>query len=131
MGKVGVMMAVNAADGSMSGHFGKAEWIMTVDENGVQAFLENSGKNGHAALELAQGSGCTEMIFAEIGPGALQGLLRAGIRGWQAPAGLTGAEALLRHAHGELQPVRAVVQAHRGEGGCCGGHGAGSSCCGR
>lgn len=131
MRKIGVMMAGNAADGPMSGHFGKAEWMMTVDENGAQEFFENTGKNGHSALMLAQANACTELIFAEIGPGALQGLLRAGIRGWQAPVGLTGSEAVLQYARGQLQPVKMAAQAHHGEGGCCSGHGEGSSCCGR
>ena len=44
MGKVAVMMSADRADGTMSSHFGKAEWIMIAGtEGGAPEFEGTTG----------------------------------------------------------------------------------------
>jgi predicted Fe-Mo cluster-binding NifX family protein len=65
--------------------------------------------------------GCTDVIVADIGDGALGHLQAAHIRAWAAPEPVTGNEALRMFSEGQLPPVPATRAATRhGEGlGCC------------
>lgn len=136
MGKIGVMMSAGRADGQMSSHFGKAEWIMVADkENRLPEFVKNEALNGKGAVEIVIGRGCTDVILADIGDGALGHLQAASIRVWTSPGRVAGDEALRLFREGQLSPVPATRTAtrhgaHRGS--CCGGHDGpeASSCCG-
>ena len=86
MGKIGVMMSADRADGQMSSHFGKAEWIMVADtENPVLEFVKNTGLNGKNVVEIVIRQGCADVILTDIGDGALGHLQVAHIRAWAAP----------------------------------------------
>ena len=135
MSKIGVMMSANRADGQMSSHFGKAEWMMVSDaENAVPVFVKNEGLNGRCAAEIVIGQGCTDVILADIGDGALGHLQEASIRVWASPAPVAGDEALRLFREGQLPPVPAARTATKHgahHGNCCGGHGGSetSTCC--
>jgi predicted Fe-Mo cluster-binding NifX family protein len=122
MAKIGVMMSADRADEAMSSHFGKAEWIMVADtESGVHEFVKNKVLNGKGAVEIVIRQGCTDVILADIGDGALGHLQAAHIRAWAVPAPVAGNEALRMFSEGQLPPMPAARAATRhGEGhGCC------------
>lgn len=120
MSKIGVMMSADRADGEMSSHFGKAEWIMISDtENRAPEFVKNNGLNGRSAVEIAIRQGCTHMIFTEIGNGAVGHLMAAGIRGWIAPEHITGQQALQMFGQVALQPANAATKQGGGHGCYC------------
>lgn len=133
--KIGVMTAENRAEGQMSSHFGKAEWIMVADtDNPDLTFQKNEALNGRSAVEIVIRQGCTDVILTAIGDGALGHLQAANIRAWAAPGPVAGAEALRIFREGQLPPVPAASAATKhGEGhGCCCSSRAGSevsSCC--
>ncbi len=134
MSKVGVMMSVDRIEGRMSSHFGKAKWFMAVDtENGVPEFVRNEGLNGRSAAGIALHKGCTDVILADIGDGALRHLQAAKINVWAVPGLVTGSEALRLFAQGQLAPVPASRSPERHgkqHGGCCCGHsGSGAAGC--
>lgn len=121
MGKIGVMMSENRADGRMSSHFGKAEWIMAAEEGKVQ-FVKNEGLNGRSAAEIIVREGCTDVILIDIGDGALGHLQRAQVRAWAAGAPVAGDEALRMFSEGQLTdvpPARAAARHGAGHGCCC------------
>ena len=137
MGRVAVMMEAGRADGPMSSHFGKAEWIMIADtEGGVAKFERNDGLNGKSAADLLMRKDCTDVILVDIGDGALRHLKAAKINAWAAPGPVTGDEALRMFTEGQLAPVAAAcVTTEHSEGhGCwCTRHGTpakSSPCCG-
>ena len=136
MSKIGVMMSADRADGQMSSHFGKAEWIMVSGaENAVPVFVKNEGLNGRCAAEIVIGQGCTDVILADIGDGALGHVQAAGIRVWASPERVAGDDALRMFRQEQLSPVPAArTETGHGarHGSCCGGHGVSeaSSCCG-
>jgi len=115
-------MSENRAEGQMSSHFGKAEWIMVIDtDNPVPTFEKNEVLNGRCASENVIRQGCTDVILADIGDGALGHLQAAHIRTWAASESATGNEALRMLREGQLPLVPAVSAAARhGEAhGCC------------
>ncbi len=137
MGRVAVMMAADRADGTMSSHFGKAEWIMIAGtEDGALEFEKNDGLHGRSAADLLIRHTCTDAILVDIGEGALGHLQAAKIHVWSAPGPVTGREALRMFVEGKLAPVPAVAAVTgRGEGhGCCCAHrdasAASTRCCG-
>ncbi len=120
MGRLAVMMSTDDLDGPMSPHFGKAEWIMVVEvPSGVAEFARNEGFNGGSAADLLISRGCTDVILADIGKGALARLQAANIRAWAAPGPVTGNEALQLFAEGHLSPVPTARTATRHGHGCC------------
>lgn len=119
-------MSAERAEGQMSGHFGKAEWILFADtENRNLEFVKNDGLNGKSAVERLIHQGCTDVILTDIGDGALGHLQAAQIRAWAAPGPVTGDEALRMFREGQLTPVptaRAATRGGRGHGCCCAKH---------
>jgi predicted Fe-Mo cluster-binding NifX family protein len=117
------MMSENRAEGQMSSHFGKAEWVMVVDtDNPVSTFVKNDSKTCKRVLDIALQHGCTDVILADIGDGALGRLQAAHIRALTTPAPIPGDEALRMFKDGQLQPVPTALAATRhgeGQGGCC------------
>ena len=135
MGKIGVMMSADRADGQMSSHFGKAEWIMVADtENPVLEFVKNTGLNGKNVVEIVIRQGCADVILTDIGDGALGHLQVAHIRAWAAPESVIGSEALRMFREGQLPPAPSARTATRQDArhGCCCSSQAGSesaACC--
>jgi len=124
MAKIGVMMSADRADEKMSSHFGKAEWIMVADtESGISEFVKNEALNGKGAVEIVIRMGCTDVVLADIGDGALGHLQAAHIRAWAVPEPVVGSEALRMFKDGKLPPVPHVALAatrrdeHHGH--CC------------
>ena len=135
MSKIGVMISADRADGQMSSHFGKAEWILVADtESTVSEFVKNEALNGKGAVEILIRRGCTDVILTDIGDGALEHLQAAHIRAWAAPGPVAGSEALRMFREGQLPPVppaRAAME-HGAHHGCCCSSRAGSeaaACC--
>jgi predicted Fe-Mo cluster-binding NifX family protein len=136
MAKVGVMMSADRADEKMSSHFGKAEWIMVADTDGpAPVFVKNEALNGKGTVEIVIRLGCTDVILADIGDGALGQLQSANIRAWAAPESIAGSKALRMFEDGQLSSVPAArASARHGvshgcncsstseteTGGCCG-----------
>jgi predicted Fe-Mo cluster-binding NifX family protein len=132
MSKVGVMMSEDRADGTMSSHFGKAEWVMIADtENSIQEFEKNDSQTCTSAVEIALRHGCKNLIFTEIGHGAIGHLTAAGIRGWVAPKLITGEQALQMFTQSQLQAVNEITEHGAGHGCCCANtdHAEAPSCC--
>jgi predicted Fe-Mo cluster-binding NifX family protein len=126
------MMSANSADGQMSSHFGKAEWIMVADtDSSVLEFVKNDGLNGRSLIEIAIRQGFTDVIFTEIGNGAFGHLQAAGIRGWLAPEHVTGRQVLKMFEQSQLQAVSASTKQGGGHGCCCAGRtgSEASACC--
>lgn len=125
MAKVGLMMSVDKADGRMSAHFGKAQWIMIADsENKVPRFVKNEVLNGRGTVDIVVQHGCTDVVLVDIGDGALGHLRAANICVWVAPGPVSGNEALRMFTEGQLAPLSAVsVATERGghHGRCCTG----------
>ena len=120
MSKIGVMMSADSADGQMSSHFGKAEWIMIADtENRGVEFVKNDGMNGKSAAEIMIRQGCTDAIFTEIGNGAFGHLKAANIRGWVAPEHITGMQAYQMFEQLKLRNVDIATKQGGGHGCCC------------
>jgi predicted Fe-Mo cluster-binding NifX family protein len=134
MSRIAVMMTVDRADGPMSSHFGKAEWIMIAGtETGAPEFERNVGLNGRSAADLLIRHGCTDAILVDIGEGALGHLQAAKIHVWAAPGPVTGDEALRMFAEGRLPSVPEARGTTGGGGGCCAHHDASATstgCCG-
>jgi len=126
MSRIGVMMSTDRADGQMSSHFGKAEWIMATDsENGFPEFVKNEALNGRSAVEAVIRQGCTDVILTEIGDGALGHLQTAHIRAWAVPNPVAGKEALRMFAKGQLSAVsdaRTATNQGARHGCCCSSH---------
>jgi predicted Fe-Mo cluster-binding NifX family protein len=133
MSKVAVMMSAERADGPMSSHFGKAEWIMIADtETASNKFVKNDAMNGRGAAGTVIGEGCSDVVVVDIGDGALGHLQSANIRAWVVPEPVAGVEALNRFKAGQLSAVPSTPAATRhgsGHGCCCGHGGTASSCC--
>jgi predicted Fe-Mo cluster-binding NifX family protein len=130
MSNVAVMMSENQVNAQMSSHFGKAEWVMVADtECHAFDFLKTEAAGGKSVVELVASQNCTDAIFSDIGNGALGHLKAEGIRGWVAPANISGQQALEMFEHLRLQAADSS-SAHA----CCGSHHTGSkatTCCGR
>lgn len=137
MSRIAVMMSENRAEAPLSGHFGRAEWLLIANpENRTFAFVSNEGGNGKSVVEMLQAHDCKDVVFAEIGEGAQQLLQAAGIQGWIAPQSITAQQALAMLEHRRLQAAAASTHGLR-SGGCGCEHsepepetGAHSGCCG-
>jgi vitamin-K-epoxide reductase (warfarin-sensitive) len=90
-------------------------------QSGPHVREKNEVLNGKCASENVIRQGCTDVIVADIGDGALGHLQAAHIRTWAAPEPVTGNEALRMLREGQLPPVPAARAATRhGEAhGCC------------
>ena len=87
MSKIAFMTLLNRGNSKLSPHFGKAKWLMVKDrESGASEFVQNTGLNGRAVVNILVAHGCTDVVFSEIGPGALARLQAESIRGWFAPS---------------------------------------------
>jgi predicted Fe-Mo cluster-binding NifX family protein len=128
MSRIAVMMSANRPEAPLSGHFGKAPWIMLADEGtGAPEFVQNEQGNGRSASERILQMGCTDVLLREIGDGALARLQAAGVQAWAVLGAISGNEALHFFAERALAPVPAARSEGKGHGGCCCGSSAGHS----
>jgi predicted Fe-Mo cluster-binding NifX family protein len=103
LSKVGFTTLLNREDSVLSPHFGMAKWILIRDDdNDGITFEQNTALNGRAVVDLMVRHGCSDAVFTQIGPGALQHLEQAGIRGWIGPADLPLPQVLELLSRGEL-----------------------------
>ncbi len=118
MPKVAFMTLLNREETKLSLHFGKAKWVMISDADaGASKFVQNRGLNGQWVIDMLAAHGCGDVVFTEIGPGALRRLDAEGIRGWFAPADIAVKEAAEMLAQGTLKRATAPSEGH-GQHGC-------------
>ncbi len=118
MSAIALMTLLNREDSKLSPHFGKAKWLMLVKSaTGKSAFVQNAGLNGRSVVDLLVANGCTDVVFNEIGPGALQHLQAANIRGWFGPADTPVPQLLAMFRQGGL--ARAIEPREGHSGHCC------------
>jgi predicted Fe-Mo cluster-binding NifX family protein len=85
MSKIGFVTALDRTTTRLSPHFGKAKWVMILDNNsGKTSFIRNTGLTGRAVVDILLSEGCEEVVFRNIGPGALKQLKAADIGAWRA-----------------------------------------------
>ncbi len=120
MSAIALMTLLNREDSTLSPHFGKAKWLMVVESGtGKSRFVQNAGLNGRSVVDLLVANGCTDVVFNEIGPGALQHLQAANICGWFGPADMPVPQLLELFRAGKLDRAIEPLEGHRGHG-CCG-----------
>jgi predicted Fe-Mo cluster-binding NifX family protein len=118
MSRLAFMTLLNRENTKLSPHFGKAKWVMIRDtDTGAAQFVQNAGLNGQAVVAILAANGCSDVVFTEIGPGALAHLQTANIRGWFAPANIPVAEIAEMFARGTLKRATAPSESH-GRYGC-------------
>jgi len=115
MSKIGFMTLLKREDSKLSPHFGKAKWVAVVDlEKDTCEFIQNTGLNGKAVVEILEKHGCEDVIFTGIGEGALRHLKDAHIYGWSAPADVPLTELRQMYVRGELRHARKSVGSGQG-----------------
>ena len=108
MSKIAFMTLLKREDSKLSPHFGKAKWVMITDrDGGIPTFVQNTGLNGRAVVEILAANGCTDVVSSQIGSGALRHLETRNIRGWIANADVPVPELLQQYRRRELLPAHA------------------------
>ena len=117
MSAIALMTLLNREGSTLSPHFGKAKWLTIIESGtGKSRFVQNAGLNGRSVVDLLVASGCTDVVFNEIGPGALQHLQAANICGWFGPADLPVPQLLELFRAGKLDRAIEPREGHRGHG---------------
>ncbi|MGB7556768.1 MAG: NifB/NifX family molybdenum-iron cluster-binding protein [Candidatus Korobacteraceae bacterium] len=117
MGKIALITLLKREDSKLSPHFGKAKWAMITDlDGGVATFVQNTGLNGRAVVDILAANGCTDVVFSGIGAGALRHLQAANIRGWIAGGDVTVPDLLDSFRRGELLRAHAPSEGLEGHG---------------
>lgn len=111
-------------ESAVYGHFGSAPVFLVVDAESrvVSEVINRDRHHAHGAcspLKALDGHPVDAVVVGGIGGGALAGLLRGGIRVYEAADGTVAAN-LDRWRQGELKPWL--------PGRTCGGHGHGNAC---
>jgi predicted Fe-Mo cluster-binding NifX family protein len=90
----------------LSPHFGMAGWLLIYDARTDQKkFERNRLLMGKGVVDVFSQHRCTDAIFSQIGPGALEILWAAGIHGWYGPADVPASQLIDRLKRGELEPA--------------------------
>jgi predicted Fe-Mo cluster-binding NifX family protein len=103
MSKTAFMALLNREDSKLSPHFGKAKWVAVHEDGGAWRFVQNTVLNGRGVVDILTANGCQDVVFTEIGVGALDHLNQAGIGGWLGPSDLSLPELLQALGRGELR----------------------------
>ena len=130
MTKIGMTLLRPDWQSPLSPHFGMARWLLIYDaENDQRNFERNMLLMGKGVMDIFVQHRCTDAIFSRIGPGALEILRAAGIRGWYGPADVPASQLIDRLKQGELELAnearsqdRDCTSGHSGRGklrGCC------------
>jgi predicted Fe-Mo cluster-binding NifX family protein len=130
MGKVGMTLLRPDWQSPLSPHFGMAGWLLIYDAKADQKnFQRNRLLMGKGVVDIFVQHRCTDAIFSNIGPGALEILRAAGIRAWYGPADVPASRLIDRLRQGELEPAN---EARSQDHDCTSGHsgrGKPSGCC--
>ena len=106
MSKVGMTLLRPDWQSPLSPHFGLATWLLIYDtETDQKNFERNRLLMGKGVVDVFAQHRCTDAIFSNIGPGALEILRAAGIRGWYGAADVPASELISRLKQGELEPA--------------------------
>ncbi len=107
MSKTGFTILLKGNHSPLSPHFGKAKWLAVYDTVTLRTdFIRNAGLTGSAMCALLASSGCEEVIFSHIGPGALRQLKAANIAAWYGPEGVPVSDLLDLLRTGRLRLAR-------------------------
>ncbi len=93
--KIGMTLSRADLDAPLAEHFGKAQWLLVVDQPGQCQLVRNEGLDGRSVAEAFASRGCTDVIALHLGPGAHARASAAGMRVWRGHAGVS-ARALAR-----------------------------------
>jgi predicted Fe-Mo cluster-binding NifX family protein len=106
MGKVGFTLLRPDWQSPLSPHFGIATWMLIYDTRTDQkTFERNRLLMGKGVVEVFAHHNCKDAVFSNIGPGALEILRAAGIRGWYGPSDVPAAQLVDRLKQGILEPA--------------------------
>lgn len=107
MSKIGFVTLLKKGDSPLSPHFGKAKWLMVLDSDSQQShFIQNTILDGRSVVQLLRQEGCSEVVFTNVGEGALRQLKQAGIAAWYAPSGIPVPRLLEMLNAGQLRLAR-------------------------
>ncbi len=121
MSKVGMTLLRPDWQSPLSPHFGMAGWLLIYDaKNDQKNFERNRLLMGKGVVEVFFQHRCTDAIFSNIGPGALEILRAAGIRAWYGPADVPASQLIGRLRQGELEPAN---ESRSQDHNCTSGHG--------
>lgn len=120
MSKIGLTLSKPEWASPLAAHFGLAKWLLIYDtKTQEKQFEQNKELVGRGVVATFEEHGCTDAIFSTIGPGALDHLAFADIRGWYGPEDVPAHELVKRLQQGELQRAEEPSEAghgRRGEG---------------
>jgi predicted Fe-Mo cluster-binding NifX family protein len=106
MSKVGMTLLRPDWQSPLSPHFGLATWLLIYDtETDQKNFERNRLLMGKGVVDVFAQHRCTDAVFSNIGPGALEILRAAGIRAWYGPADVPASELIDRLERGEVEPA--------------------------
>jgi predicted Fe-Mo cluster-binding NifX family protein len=129
MSAIAFMTLFDGDDSALSLHFGKAKWLAIVEADSKRArFVQNTALNGRSVVSLLVANHCADVVFNEIGSGALQHLRTANIQGWFGPGDTPIPHLLEMFRQGKLQRAIEPREGHIGHG--CGQQDA-HRCCGK
>lgn len=117
MAQIAMTLLDAATDAPLAGHFGRAPWLGIFSEHGPLELIRNTALHGKGVAALIGAARCSDAIVGGIGPGAHARLRAAGVRVWQAPAGVAAPEALDAFVAGRLVGLEAPTHAGRRQGG--------------
>lgn len=120
MRKVGLTLLRPDWQSPLSPHFGVATWMLIYDTRTDQkTFERNRLLMGKGVVDVFAQHRCTDAIFSDIGPGALEILRATGIRAWYGPPDVPASRLIDRLKQGELEPAN---EARSHEHDCTSGH---------
>jgi predicted Fe-Mo cluster-binding NifX family protein len=106
MSKVGLTLLRPDWQSPLSPHFGIATWLLIYDtEMDQKKFERNRLLMGKGVVDVFALHRCTDAVFSNIGPGALEILRAAGIRAWYGPPDIPASQLVDRLKQGELEPA--------------------------
>lgn len=113
MVKIGLPVARADVDAPVAEHFGRAEWLLVMESPDRCTFVRNTGLDGRSAVAELAARGCTDVVARRMGQGAFAHVTAAGMKAWEADAGVTGRTAVKRLAAGELRRLVPAPDGHR------------------
>lgn len=116
MMRVGMTVLREDPESSLAPHFAKAKWLL-VRGDGEPVLRRNELLRAREVVEVFEAAGCSDVICAALGPGALQHLEEAGIRAWYGPEGVPAGKLVGRLERGELARALEAHPADRPAGG--------------
>jgi len=106
MKKVGLTLLRPDWQSPLSPHFGIAAWMLIYDTRTIQkTFERNRLLMGRGVVDVFTQHHCTDAVFSNIGPGALEILRAAGIRAWYGPPDVPASQLIDRLKQGGLEPA--------------------------